>query len=79
VLQETIGATGAEDPAEILVRQQAGLRRGRSISTGEAALLGACDGDLTLAQLLAAVEELTGESVGLDTVRGLIAEGWLGL
>ena len=79
VLQETVGAAGAEDPAEILVRQQAGLRRGRSISTGEAALLGACDGDLTLAQLLAAVEELTGESVGLDTVRGLVAEGWLGL
>ncbi|MGN6161220.1 MAG: DUF7059 domain-containing protein [Marmoricola sp.] len=79
VLQETVGAAGAEDPAEILVRQQAGLRRGRSISTGEAALLGACDGDLTLAALLGAVEELTGETVGLDTVRGLVAEGWLTL
>lgn len=79
VLQETVGATGAEEPAEILVRQQAGLRRGRSISTGEAALLGACDGDLPLAALLGAVEELTGETVGLDTVRGLIAEGWLTL
>lgn len=79
VLQETIGAAGAEDPAEILVRQQAGLRRGRSISTGEAALLGACDGDLTLAALLGAVEDLTGERVGLDTVRGLLAEGWLTL
>lgn len=79
VLQETVGATGAEEPAEILVRQQAGLRRGRSVSTGEAALLGACDGDLPLGVLLGAVEELTGESVGLDTVRGFIAEGWLTL
>ena len=79
VLQETIGAAGAEDPAEIVVRQQAGLRRGRSVSTSEAALLGACDGELTLAALLSAVEELTGERVGLDTVRGLVVEGWLGL
>ena len=79
VLQETVGATGAEDPAEILVRQQAGLRRGRAVSTGEAAFLGACDGDLTMGQLLDAVAELTGETVGLKTVRDFVAEGWLTL
>ncbi len=52
--QETYGAPGAEDPEEIVLRQQRLLRRARQVDTVEAALVGACDGELTLDQILAA-------------------------
>ena len=58
VRQETTGAVGAEDPETIVVRQQWGLRRARQVDTVEAALLGACDGDLTVGQILDAVASL---------------------
>ena len=45
--QETYGAPGAEDPEEIVLRQQLGMRRARQVDTVEAALVGACDGELT--------------------------------
>ena len=46
VRQETVGAPGAEDPETIVLRQQRGFRRARTADTVEAALVGACDGDL---------------------------------
>jgi SAM-dependent methyltransferase len=58
VQQETIGAPGAEDPTAVVLRQQHGLRRARQVDTVTAALVGACDGDLTLGQLLDAISEL---------------------
>ncbi len=58
VRQETVGAAGAEDPATIVLRQQRGLRRATQVDTVAAAVVGACDGDLTLGQILAAVAEL---------------------
>lgn len=79
VVQETHGAPGAEDPAEIVLRQQGGLRRARSVDTATAALVGACDGELELGRLLAAVEQLVGAPVPLETVRELVAEGYLTL
>jgi hypothetical protein len=79
VVQETHGPPGAEDPAEIVLRQQTGLRRGRQVDTATAALVGACDGDLALGRLLAAVEQLTGSPVPLATVRELVTEGFLSL
>ena len=47
VVQETLGEPGAEDPETIVLRQQRGLRRARQVDTVEAALVGACDGELT--------------------------------
>jgi hypothetical protein len=77
VVQETHGRPGAEDPAEIVLRQQSGMRRARQVDTATAALVGACDGDLSLGRLLGAVEQLTGRSVPLRTVRDLVEEGYL--
>ncbi|HEX8780682.1 MAG TPA: class I SAM-dependent methyltransferase [Nocardioides sp.] len=58
VRQETFGAPGAEDPTDIVLRQQRGFRRARSVDTVEAALVGACDGELTLGQILAALGQI---------------------
>jgi hypothetical protein len=83
VVQETHGAVGAEHPARIVLRQQRGLRRARQVDTVEAALAGACDGDLTLGQLLGALDQLLGAEVSardrLAGVRELITEGFLEL
>lgn len=77
VVQESIGPAGAEDPATIVLRQQAGMRRARQVSTAEAAFAGACDGEVPVGALLAAVAELVGGDLGIGTVRDLVAEGWL--
>jgi len=79
VVQETHGQPGAEDPAEIVLRQQVGMRRGRQVDSATAALVGACDGELALGSLLAAVEQLVGQAVPLATVRELVADGYLTL
>ena len=85
VVQETVGPVGAADPATIVLRQQRGLRRARSADTVEAALVGACDGDLSVGQILDAVAGLLGADVAqtratyLPIVRDLVAQGFLGL
>ena len=81
--QETYGAPGAEDPEEIVLRQQLGMRRARQVDTVEAALVGACDGELTLAQILAALAQLLEQDehellrTSLPVVRELVVEGFL--
>ena len=81
--QETYGAPGAADPAEIVLRQQRLLRRGRQVDTVEAALVGACDGELTVDQILAALGQLLDRDVAElrsayhPVVRDLVAEGFL--
>jgi hypothetical protein len=86
VVQETVGPVGAEDPATIVLRQQRGLRRARTADTVEAALVGACDGDLSVGQILDAVAQLLGHDAEqaaaarttyLPVVRELVAEGFL--
>ena len=42
----------AEDPATIVLRQQTGMRRARQVDTVEAALVGACDGELPVGAIL---------------------------
>ncbi len=80
VRQETFGAAGAADPGQIVLRQQTGLRRARQVDTREAALAGACDGDLTLGQIAAALDDLLGPGADdLATARELVAEGFLDL
>ncbi|MFF3437667.1 methyltransferase [Streptosporangium sp. NPDC002721] len=82
VLEERIGPPGAEDPARIVLRQTAGLRRSATVGTVEAALAGVCDGDYPLDPLLAAIAELTGEdhddlrTKAPAALRPLIAEGF---
>ena len=83
VRQETFGSPGAEDPEQIVLRQQRGLRRARTADTVEAGLVGACDGDLSVGQILDALAALLGgdpEQVRreyLTRVRGLTVEGFL--
>ena len=83
VRQETVGAVGAADPEVVVLRQQRGLSRARQADTVEAALVGACDGELTVGQILDAIAQLldlapeqTRETY-LPAVRELVAEGFL--
>ena len=83
VQQETVGTPGAEDPEAIVLRQRAGFRRARTADTVVAALVGASDGDLTLAQILAALATLLQRDVDdlretyVPVVRELLDEGFL--
>lgn len=83
VLQETRGAPGAADPETVVIRQQRGLRRARQVDTVEAALVGACDGDLSVGQILDAVAQLLDldpeqtRATYLPVARELVAEGFL--
>ncbi|PVG82425.1 transferase [Nocardioides gansuensis] len=85
VQQETLGRPGAADPDTIVLRQQRGFRRARQVDTVEAALVGACDGELTVGQILAALADLLdGDATGLretylPVVSGLVQEGFLTL
>ena len=58
VSQETVGRPGAEDPGRSCCASSAGFRRARPVDTVEAALVGACDGDLTVGQILDALAVL---------------------
>ena len=83
VRQDTQGEPGAQDPEAIVLRQQRGLRRARRADTVEAGLVGACDGDLTVGQILDALASLLGEDAAtlrrerVAGVRELVAEGFL--
>jgi hypothetical protein len=83
IQQETLGAPGAEDPETVVLRQQLGLRRARRVDTVEAALVGACDGELTVGQILDALAELLGRdpeqtrTTYLPVVGELVREGYL--
>lgn len=83
VVQETLGAPGAEDPETVILRGQRGFRRARQVDTVSAALAGACDGELALGQILDALAELldldaaAARASYLTEVRELISEGFL--
>jgi hypothetical protein len=83
VRQETVGEPGAADPETIVLRQQRGMRRARQVDTVEAGLVGACDGELTVGQILDALARLLKQDVtdlrrGRATaVRELVADGFL--
>ena len=61
VVQEQLGAPGAEDPEHVVLRQQTGLRRAFAADTATAALVGACDGRLSVGTLVAAVRQVLGD------------------
>ena len=79
VVQEQRGAPGADDPAHLVLRQQLGLRRAVEADTATAALAGACDGQLPVGTLVAAVREVLGGVPDglLDEVRHLVDVGVL--
>jgi hypothetical protein len=83
VRQESHGEPGANDPETIVLRQQRGMRRARQVDTVEAGLVGACDGELTIVQILDALASLLGEDPvtlrrdRLPTVRELVSDGFL--
>jgi len=83
VQQETLGAPGAADPHTVVLRQQLGLRRARKADIVEAALVGACDGELTVGQILDALAQLLDADQAetrktyAPAVRELIAENFL--
>jgi len=85
VRQETYGASGAADPEEIVLRQQRWVRGARRVDTVEAALVGACDGELSVLQILDALADLLEQeaaevrSTYLPVVRDLVTEGFLDL
>ncbi len=81
--QETVGPVGAEHPETLVLRQQRGFRRARTADTVVAGLVGACDGELTVGQILAALADLLeldtddARSTYLPVVRELVEEGFL--
>jgi hypothetical protein len=83
VVQETYGPPGAADPERIVLRRQRGVRRARSVDTVVAALVGACDGELTTGQIVDALAALLDAEAAvlradtLPVLRELVAEGWL--
>lgn len=58
VIQESYARPGSADPYAIVLRQQRGFRRAVEVDTALAGVLGACDGDLRLDQVIAAVASI---------------------
>lgn len=83
LVEETRGASGADDPESIVIRLQHGVRRSRQVDTVEAGLVGASDGDLTSAQILDALASLLGRDAAelrrdyASSVRDLVDDGFL--
>jgi hypothetical protein len=83
VAEETIGRPGMADPEAIVFRQQRGFRRATRADTALAGVLGACDGELRLDQIVGGVAsilqvdatELAAEVVG--QIRQLVLDNLL--
>ncbi|PRZ09493.1 methyltransferase family protein [Isoptericola sp. CG 20/1183] len=84
VTEERYLSPGAADPNVIVVRQGDGLGRGVQASTGLAAFVGVCDGELTVGQTVGALAALLDVPPSdlaaelLPAVRGLVRDGFLG-
>lgn len=83
VTQETLGRPGAADPEHVILRQGYGLGRAAEVDTALAAIVGACDGELTGSQLVEAVASLLDvdpEALAREVsprLAELIADGYL--
>ncbi|ROS76598.1 methyltransferase [Cellulomonas sp. PhB143] len=83
VTEERFHTPGLGDPNVVVVRQGDGLGRGVHASSPLAALVGACDGELTVGQILGALAslfEVPGDALAgelLPAVRGLVRDGFL--
>ena len=83
VTEERYLRPGDADPQIVLLRQGGGFGRTVQAGTALAGLVGACDGELTVGQIVGALGALLGvgaEAVAADVlpeVRGLVADGLL--
>lgn len=83
VTEERHQRPGAEHPSVILLRQGAGLRRSEILDTAQAGFVSACDGELSVNQLVNALDSLIGEGDAdfisnlLSGVERLIRHGFL--
>lgn len=83
VTEERYLTPGAADPQVVLLRQGGGFGRTVQVGTAVAGLVGACDGELAVGQIVGALGALLGtgaEAVAaevLPTVRGLVEDGLL--
>ncbi|MCX6499045.1 MAG: methyltransferase [Arthrobacter sp.] len=66
VTEERHQRPGAEHPGVILLRQGAGLRRTNLLSTELAGFVSACDGELSVGQIIGALDALLGGYEGYD-------------
>ncbi len=66
VTEERHQRPGAVHPGVILLRQGAGLRRTNLLSTELAGFVSACDGDLSVRQLIGALSALLGGGDDFD-------------
>lgn len=76
VTQESYYTPGQGDPNVIILRQNSGFHRSVQVGSHTAAAVGACDGDLTLGQIIHALSVLSGddESVVADEVVPAVQE-----
>jgi hypothetical protein len=58
VVEARTGPPGGAEQERIVLRSHVGMRRARSASTAVAGMVGACDGDLTLGQIVGALSTL---------------------
>lgn len=85
VTEERFGRPGEEHPAVIRLRQGGGLGRAVTADTALAGFVGGCTGELTAAQIVAALGSLLDEPIDdlrgriVPAVRELIATGFLHL
>lgn len=83
VVEETSGVPGAGDPQHLVLRRQRGFRRAVEPGTALAGVLGACDGDLSLAVLIDSVAGLVGADPDalraelVPRLRELVVDGFL--
>src|SRR4051812_9351062 len=83
VTEERYHRPGEEDATVVLLRQGGGFGRVVRASTALAGLVGACDGELAVGRIVAALAQLLDEPVGeltgrlLPGVRGLVRDGLL--
>ncbi|MFP5346862.1 MAG: methyltransferase [Actinomycetes bacterium] len=83
VTEERHYRPGDEDPSVILLRQGGGFGRSVQVGTVVAGAVGACDGELSVGQIAAALAALLGEPDGavreqlLPAVRGLAGDALL--
>lgn len=83
VVQEQVGAPGAEDPEYVVLRQNRGMRRAMTVDTVGAGFAGVCDGTLNAERILEAIAQLLGEDAAElrartpESLRLLVERGFL--
>ncbi|WP_432746026.1 methyltransferase [Streptomyces sp. JH002] len=83
VVQEQVGAPGAEDPEHVVLRQRHGMMRAHSVDTVGAALAGSCDGTLPAGVIVDAIAQLLEADPGRvragvpGVLRTLVGDGFL--